>query len=157
MTTHDIEVLLAEDDAADAELILTSLGNDGLRDRVHVVRDGEEALDFLFCRALYAPRASIALPRLVLLDIKLPKVTGLDVLREIKRERRTRAIPVVMLTSSNIERDVQLGYDLGANSYIQKPVEFAEFREKVRLLSAYWLTANIVGARKPFRLETDAD
>ena len=155
MTTHDIEVLLAEDDAADAELILTSLGNDGLRDRVHVVRDGEEALDFLFCRALYAPRASIALPRLVLLDIKLPKVTGLDVLREIKRERRTRAIPVVMLTSSNIERDVQLGYDLGANSYIQKPVEFAEFREKVRLLSAYWLTVNIVGARKPFSHETD--
>ena len=157
MTTHDIEVLLAEDDAADAELILTSLGNDGLRDRVHVVRDGEEALDFLFCRALYAPRASIALPRLVLLDIKLPKVTGLDVLREIKRERRTRAIPVVMLTSSNIERDVQLGYDLGANSYIQKPVEFAEFREKVRLLSAYWLTVNIVGALKPFRPETDVD
>ena len=153
MTGHDIEVLLAEDDAADAELILASLGDDSLADRVHVARDGEEALDFLFCRALYSSRAGLALPRLVLLDIKLPKVTGLDVLREIKREPRTRTIPVVMLTSSNIGRDVQLGYDLGANSYIQKPVDFAEFRETVRLVSAYWLTVNVIGARRPFRHE----
>ena len=153
MTAHDIEVLLAEDDAADAELILASLGDDSLADRVHVARDGEEALDFLFCRALYASRAGLALPRLVLLDIKLPKVTGLDVLREIKREPRTRTIPVVMLTSSNIGRDVQLGYDLGANSYIQKPMDFAEFRETVRLVSAYWLTVNVIGARRPFRHE----
>ena len=157
MTIRDVDVLLAEDDAADAELILTSLGDDGLGDRVHVVRDGEEALDFLFCRAAYASRVSAPLPRLVLLDIKLPKVTGLDVLREIKREPRTRAIPVVMLTSSNLGRDVQLGYDLGANSYIQKPVDFAEFREKVRLLSAYWLTVNIIAARRPFGHEADAD
>ena len=151
MTAHDIEVLLAEDDAADAELILASLGDDSLADRVHVARDGEEALDFLFCRARYASRVGLALPRLVLLDIKLPKVTGLEVLREIKREPRTRTIPVVMLTSSNIGRDVQLGYDLGANSYIQKPVNFAEFRETVRLVSAYWLTVNVIGARRPFR------
>jgi CheY-like chemotaxis protein len=147
---RDVDVLLAEDDAADAELILASLGADGLGDRVHVARDGEEALDFLFCRAAYAWRVGAALPRLVLLDIKLPKVTGFDVLREIKREPRTRTIPVVMLTSSNIGRDVQLGYDLGANSYIQKPVDFAEFREKVRLVSAYWLTVNETGARRKF-------
>lgn len=151
MTVTDIDVLLAEDDAADAELILASLGEDGLGDRVHVARDGEEALDFLFCRATYASRVAAALPRLVLLDIKLPKVTGLDVLRQIKREPRTRLIPVVMLTSSNIGRDVQLGYDLGANSYIQKPMDFAEFRAKVRLVSAYWLTVNEVVTRTDVR------
>ena len=151
MTVADIDVLLAEDDAADAELILASLGEDGLGDRVYVARDGEEALDFLFCRATYASRVTLALPRLVLLDIKLPKVTGLDVLRQIKREPRTRLIPVVMLTSSNIGRDVQLGYDLGANSYIQKPMDFAEFRAKVRLVSAYWLTVNEVVTRLDVR------
>ena len=149
MTTREIDVLLAEDDAADAELVLSSLGEDGLGVRVHIARDGEEALDFLFCRATYAIRVSVAPPRLVLLDIKLPKVTGFDVLRAIKQEPRTRTIPVVMLTSSIIERDVQLGYELGVNSYIQKPVDFTEFREKVRLLSAYWLSVNVSGARRP--------
>jgi len=152
---REIDVLLAEDDAADAELILASLGEDGLDGRVHTVRDGEEALDFLFCRAMYAPRVTALAPRLVLLDIKLPKLTGLEVLRAIKQDPRTRAIPVVMLTSSVIERDVQLGYDFGVNSYIQKPVDFAEFRDRVRLVSAYWLTANITGARRQFGAEAD--
>lgn len=138
-----IDVLLAEDDAADAELILTSLGGVGLADGVHVARDGEEALDFLFCRAEFAARAAIACPRLVLLDIKLPKVTGFDVLREIKHNTRTRLIPVVLLTSSNLARDVTRGYELGANSYVQKPVDFGEFREVVRLVGAYWLTLNV--------------
>lgn len=156
MILREIDVLLAEDDAADAELILASLGEEGLDGRVHTVRDGEEALDFLFCRASYSPRVTALAPRLVLLDIKLPKLTGLEVLRAVKQEPRTRAIPVVMLTSSVIERDVQLGYDLGANSYIQKPVDFAEFRDRVRLVSAYWLTANIIGTRRQLGAEADS-
>ena len=149
MTDRVVDVLLGEDDSADAELILTSLGGDGIADRVHVAQDGEEALDFLFGRATYAARARTAPPRLVLLDIKLPKVTGLDVLRQIKLDPRTRLIPVVMLTSSNIRRDVALGYSLGANSYVQKPVDFDEFRETVRLIGSYWLTLN-VGVAAPF-------
>lgn len=142
MSARDIDVLLAEDDSADAELILTSLGRDGMADRVHVARDGEEALDFVFARAAHVDRISVALPRLVLLDIKLPKVTGLDVLRQIKHDPRTKMIPVVLLTSSNIKRDVALGYELGANSYIQKPVDFGQFRETVQLIGSYWLTVN---------------
>ena len=143
MNALDATVLLAEDDAADVELILTSLGGDGLADRIHVVRDGEEALDFVFCRAAYMGRAAMPPVRLVLLDVKLPKVTGLDVLRHIKRDPRTSTIPVVMLTSSNLGRDVALGYELGANSYVQKPVDFGEFRQTVQLLGSYWLTVNI--------------
>jgi len=138
-----IDVLLAEDDPADAELILTSLGGVGLAERVYVARDGEEALDFLLCRAGFAQREPAPVPRLVMLDIKLPKVTGFDVLRQIKHNPRTRLIPVVLLTSSNLARDVTLGYELGANSYIQKPVDFGEFREVVRLVGAYWLTLNV--------------
>ena len=143
MTPREIDVLLAEDDSADVELILASLGDDIRPDRVHVARDGEEVLDFVFCRAEHADRASVAAPRLVLLDIKLPKVTGLDVLRQIKGDPRTRTIPVVLLTSSNMRRDVALGYAFGANSYVQKPVDFGEFRETVQLVSLYWLTLNV--------------
>ena len=143
MTAVDADVLLAEDDPADAELILTSLGSTGLTDRVHVARDGEEALDFVFGRGAYAAREIAVLPRLVLLDVKLPKVMGLEVVRQIKLDPRTRPVPVVLLTSSNIDRDVALGYEYGANSYVQKPVDFGEFREAVQRLSAYWLTVNV--------------
>ena len=145
MTPGEIDVLLADDDSADAELILTSLGAGSAGRRVHVARDGEEALDFVFCRADYAVRAAVAPPRLVLLDIKLPKVTGLEVLKEIKRHPRTRVIPVVLLTSSNLRRDVALGYAFGANSYVQKPLDFGAFRETVQLLGTYWLTMNVTG------------
>jgi CheY-like chemotaxis protein len=109
MNTREAEVLLAEDNPADAELILESLAGEGLADRVHLARDGEEALDFVFCRGRYAHRTFGAPPRLIVLDVKLPKVTGLEVLRQLKRDPRTRAIPVVMLTSSNIDRDIALG------------------------------------------------
>ena len=140
------DVLLAEDDPADAELIIESLGlgasTTALAERVYVARDGEEALDFIFGRGSFADRSTVAPPRLVLLDIKLPKVGGLEVLRRIKADPRTTAIPVVMLTSSNLVRDVSAVYELGANSFVQKPVDFAEFREAIRLVGMYWLSVN---------------
>ena len=142
MTSVQMDVLLAEDDPADAELIIESLGGDGATRRVHVARDGEEALDLVFGRGGFTHRASLAPPRLVLLDIKLPKVGGLEVLRRIKSDRRTSAVPVVMLTSSNLVHDVSAVYELGANSFVQKPVDFAEFRDAIRLLGLYWLSVN---------------
>ena len=141
-TPLQADVLLAEDDPADAELILESLGGDGTTRRVHVARDGEEALDFVFGRGRYVGRTATGPPRLVLLDIKLPKIGGLEVLRQIKSDPRTAAIPVVMLTSSNLVRDVSMVYELGANSFVQKPVDFAEFRDTIRLLGMYWLSVN---------------
>ncbi|MEO8090127.1 MAG: response regulator [Gemmatimonadales bacterium] len=141
MRAGTVEVLLADDNPADAELIMLSLG-ENLVGRIHHVHDGEEALDFLFCRASYAQRMADAPPRLIVLDIKLPKLSGLEVLQEIKRDPRTRAIPVVLLTSSRLEADVAGGYQLGANSYVQKPVQFDRFRQIVRQLGGYWLAVN---------------
>ena len=142
MDRLNADVVLVEDDSADAELILESLGTAGLGRRVHVSPDGEDALDFVFARRRYVARAAGELPRLVIVDIHAPKVGGLDVLRELKGDERTASVPVVMLTSSNLLRDVTAGYTLGANSYVQKPVDFDEFRETVRLLGLYWLTVN---------------
>jgi len=135
------EVLLAEDSTADAELVLHSLA-DGMPVQLHVVHDGEEALDFLFGRGVYGDRAAAPLPRLVLLDRNLPVVDGLQVLSELRRHPRTWALPVVLLTSSNLEHDVAESYRLGANSFVQKPLEFTKFRELVRRLGEYWLTIN---------------
>lgn len=135
-------MLLAEDNSSDADLILASLAKDSLADAVHVAHDGVEALDFAFCRGSYAQRISEPPLRVVVLDVKLPKVDGFEVLLELKADPRTRAIPVVMLTSSNIERDIARGYMLGANSYLQKPVDFDLFRDTVRQLGRYWLTMN---------------
>jgi two-component system response regulator len=140
VTPQRIDLLLAEDNPSDAELILESLTD--LRDRIFAVRDGEEALDFLFTRVAVADRVLGALPRVVFLDVKLPKIGGFDVLRALRADSRTRTVPVVMLTSSNLERDVARGYELGANSYVQKPVDFDRFRETVRLLGLYWLSTN---------------
>jgi two-component system, response regulator len=137
----DVDVLLAEDNASDAELILHSL-EEQMAGRIHVVHDGEEALDFLFGRGSYAARGSARPPKLVMLDVKLPKVDGLQVLRELRAHRRTWALPVVLLTSSNVVRDVVEGYRLGANSYVQKPVDFVHFRQMVRRLGRYWLAVN---------------
>jgi CheY-like chemotaxis protein len=141
MSPSAVEVLLADDNPADAELIMLSLG-EAIVGRIHHVHDGEEALDFLFCRGRYAPRSSEAPPRLIVLDIKLPKLSGLEVLEEIKRDPRTRAIPAVLLTSSRLAEDVVRGYQLGANSYVQKPVQFERFRQVVRQLGGYWLAVN---------------
>jgi CheY-like chemotaxis protein len=144
-----VDVLLAEDSEADAELVLHSLP-EAAAVRVHHVHDGEEALDFLFGRGPYADRAAAPPPKLVLLDLKLPKVNGLEVLRELRRYPRTGTLPVVLLTSSNEARDVAEAYRLGANSYVQKPVEFLQFRETVRRLGQYWLSVNEPPPRQAF-------
>jgi CheY-like chemotaxis protein len=136
-----VDVLLADDNPADAELIMLSRGEE-IVGRIHHVHDGEEALDFLLCRAAYAHRSFEAPPKLIVLDIKLPKVSGLEVLEEIKRHPRTRVIPAVLLTSSRLEGDVLRAYSLGANSSVQKPVHFERFRQIVRQLGAYWLAVN---------------
>ena len=142
MTPQEVQILLVEDNPADLELTLHALRGNNLANQVQVVRDGEEALDFLFSRGAYANRNPGSAPRLVLLDLKLPKVDGLDVLREIRSNPRTRPIPVVILTSSKEEKDLVVSYKLGINSYIQKPVDFNEFRETVRQLGLYWLLIN---------------
>lgn len=137
-----IEILLAEDCPSDAELIMESLRARMRPDQIHVVHDGEQALDFLFCRGAYAGGQYEPLPRLILLDIKLPRVGGLDVLREVKSSPRTNWIPVVMLSSSRIEEEIARGYQLGANSYVQKPLRYEEFRAVVQQVVDYWLTMN---------------
>ena len=109
---------------------------------IFVVRDGEEALDFLFCRGAFAERSFEHPPKLVLLDLKLPKVDGMEVLKQIKSDPRTKTIPVVVMTSSKEERDLVASYHLGANSYIQKPVDFDQFRETVKTVGLYWLVIN---------------
>jgi two-component system, response regulator len=143
MTSDDVvEILLVEDNPNDEELTLHAFRKYHLTNRLQVVRDGEEALDFIFCRGTYSSRRIQSGPKVVLLDIKLPKVDGLEVLRQIKDDERTRKIPVVLLTSSREERDILAGYTNGANSYIVKPVDFEQFTESVRTLGMYWLLLN---------------
>jgi CheY-like chemotaxis protein len=142
MTRQDIEILLVEDNPDDIELTLHALRQEKVANHIEVVRDGEEALDFLFCRGPYAQRSFERAPRVVLLDLKLPKVDGMEVLREVKKDPRTKAIPVVILTTSRDESDVVNGYQLGANGYVQKPVDFDSFRNLVKQLGLYWLVVN---------------
>ena len=137
-----IELLLAEDNAADAEMTLRALRKNNLANTVHWVKDGEEALDYMFCRNAYAGRSPGSPPKLVLLDIKMPKVDGIEVLRRLKSDATTRSIPVVVMTSSNEERDVMESYRLGVNSYIVKPVEFDSFMETVTKIGLYWVLTN---------------
>jgi two-component system, response regulator len=141
MISGAVEILLVEDDPVDLKMALRELEkNDKLR--IEVARDGEEALDFLFCRGPFAGRSPANPPKLVLLDLKLPKIDGLQVLRELKARPETRAIPVVALTSSKEEADLVRSYQLGVNSYIQKPVDFERFREIMRTVGIYWTTLN---------------
>ena len=119
-----------------------ALRQENLANRIQVVRDGEEALDFIFCRGSFNGRSFDSPPRVILLDLKLPKVDGMEVLREVKSDPRTKAIPVVILTASREEKDLVNGYDLGVNGYIQKPVDFDQFREIVKRLGLYWLVVN---------------
>jgi len=137
----EIEILLVEDNMADAELALHAFKKNKIANHVLHLQDGAEALDFLFSRGAYHGQASHP-PRIVLLDLKLPKIDGLEVLKQIKSNPITKAIPVILLTSSNEERDLVASYQLGVNSYIQKPVNFNEFQEVVRQLGLYWLVVN---------------
>jgi two-component system, response regulator len=139
---QDKVILLVEDNADDELLTLRALQKNYIKNRVVVARDGSEALDYLFGRGEYQGRDTAALPQLVLLDLKLPKVDGLGVLRGIRADDRTRRLPVVILTSSKEDKDLLEGYELGANSYVRKPVDFTAFAEAVRQLGLYWLVLN---------------
>jgi CheY-like chemotaxis protein len=142
MAQDAVEILLVEDNPNDAELTLYALKKHHVANHIEIVRDGAEALDYLFCAGAYAYRRIENGPKMVLLDLKLPKVDGLDVLRRIKADPRTRLIPVVVLTSSREERDIVESYQLGVNSYIVKPVDFEQFTEAVRQLGLYWMLLN---------------
>ncbi len=142
MLEHPVEILLVEDNPNDVELTLHALRKHNIANHIHVVRDGAEALEFIFGPDAGAGRPIRNGPRVILLDLKLPKVDGLEVLRRVKGDHRTRAIPVVVLTSSREERDMVESYELGANSYIVKPVDFQQFTDSVRQLGLYWLLLN---------------
>lgn len=135
-------ILVVEDDENDEALTLRSLRKNNIRGDFFVVRDGMEALDFLFCKNHYADRDPADLPDLILLDIKMPKMNGLEVLRRLRDDKRTHFLPVVMFTSSKEEQDIIQGYKNGANSYVRKPVEFTEFSAAIRDLGLYWLGLN---------------
>jgi CheY-like chemotaxis protein len=145
-----VEVLLVEDDPADVELTLRALRIENVANQIVHLGDGEQALDFLFCRGAFADRSFSRPPRLVLLDLKMPKVDGLEVLRALKADPRTRPIPVVVMTASREEQDLVSSYRLGVNSYIQKPVDFDRFRDVVRQLGLYWLLVNEAAPPKAF-------
>jgi CheY-like chemotaxis protein len=142
MNSLELDILLVEDNQDDMDLAMHALQRGKVANRIFAVRDGEEALDFLFCRGAYAERSFDRPPKLIMLDLKLPKVNGMEVLKLIKSDPRTRTIPVVMMTSSKEERDLVSGYNLGVNSYIQKPVDFDQFRETVKTIGLYWLVIN---------------
>lgn len=142
MTPEKIDIILVEDNTADAELTIRALKKNGIANSLIHLKDGEEALDYIFCRGAYEKRSISDIPKLILLDIKMPKVDGIEVLRKIKSDKRTKIIPVVLLTSSKEEKDIVESYHLGVNSYIVKPVEFDGFVKAVSDLGLYWLLLN---------------
>jgi DNA-binding response OmpR family regulator len=135
-------ILLIEDNSSDEELTLRALKKSNISNTVVVARDGAAALDYLFARGSYADRDTNEMPQVILLDLNLPKISGLDVLRAIRGDARTKLLPVVILTSSKEDNDLVGGYELGANSYIVKPVDFTQFAEAIRQLGLYWLVLN---------------
>lgn len=140
--SQDNTILLIEDNPDDVELTLMAFAQHNLRNQVVVVSDGQEAIDYLFGEGPFAKRNLQSRPRLVLLDLKLPKVDGVEVLRRIRANEKTRYIPVVVLTTSTETPDIRTSYDLGANSYVRKPVDFDEFVSVVQQLGAYWISLN---------------
>jgi len=142
MTGPRRAILLVEDNPDDELLTIRAFNRNHIINQVDVVRDGQEALDYLFCMGRYGDRDPHDLPQVVLLDLKLPKVDGLEVLRRVRKEERMRLLPIVILTSSSEESDIVASYDLGANSYVRKPVDFAEFATAVREVGLYWMMLN---------------
>lgn len=140
--TEPVDLLLIEDQPSDAELALRALRKLDLGERTHLVEDGATALDFVFGRNDYAGRSVTETPALILLDLKLPKVSGHEVLRTLKADDRTKHIPVIVLSSSKEDRDVRRCYELGVNSYVVKPVDFGQFTETVQRIGTYWLKTN---------------
>jgi two-component system, response regulator len=136
------EILLVEDNADDADLTLRALQKNNIANKVVIARDGAEALDYLACSGSFAGRSPCEQPALILLDLKLPKIDGLEVLRRLRANPETQFLPVVILTSSKEERDLVSGYALGANAYVRKPVDFIQFSEAVRALGLFWLVLN---------------
>jgi len=137
-----VEILIVEDNPLDAELTLRALKNNNIANNIYVAEDGEEALDFFFCRKSFKGRSFHNPPRVVLLDLKLPKFSGLEVLRQVKKDKRTSHIPIVIVTSSREEPDMKEAYELGVNSYVVKPVNFDQFLNAMSSLGLYWLLVN---------------
>ena len=135
-------ILLVEDNPTDEALVLRAFKKYNLSAKIIVVRDGAEAVDFIFCQGAYKDRDPRDVPQLILLDMKLPKLSGLEVLRQIRANEHTRLLPVIMLTSSKEEQDLMESYRSGANSYVRKPIEYDQFLEAIRELSLYWLKVN---------------
>jgi len=142
MEQNSVDILLVEDNLNDAELALRALKKSGVANNIFVVNDGEDALDFLYCRKKYESRNPNHTPKIILLDLKLPKVNGLEVLRILKADEGKKMIPIIVLTSSDQEKDMIESYKLGVNSYIQKPVDFDQFIASVNQLGMYWLLLN---------------
>lgn len=147
METRKIDILLVEDNPDDADLTIRALKKNGLASSIIHLQDGEEALDFIFCKGVYSDRVFEEMPKLLILDLKMPKVDGIEVLRQVKSDARTRAMPVVLFTSSNEERDITKSYQSGVNSYIVKPVEFESFVKVVSNVGLYWLSLNQIPHR----------
>lgn len=141
---HTVDILLVEDDAVDAEITLRALEKANVRDQIHVVEDGVEALEFIYATGAYSERTVSNFPKLILLDLNLPKVSGLQVLEKIKADKQTKQIPIVVLTSSQEKGDLAKSYDLGANSYIVKQVDFNTFTDNIAQVVIYWLLMNML-------------
>ena len=144
MQSQTVEIILVEDNEHDADLTIRALRKENLGNHLIHLEDGEQALDFLFARGAYAGRQGLALPKVILLDIKMPKVDGIEVLRQVRANEETKRIPVVIMTSSAQEKDLVASYELGVNSYVVKPVQFEDFQKAVSQLGLYWLLANKV-------------
>jgi len=142
MKVNEVEILLVEDNPQDAELTVRALKKQKLVNNIFMVKDGAEAMDFIFCRGPYSGKSTTSALKVILLDLKLPKVDGLEVLKAIKADKRTRSIPVVIVTSSKEDPDIKTAYELGANSYVVKPVGFEAFVESMNNLGLYWLLIN---------------
>jgi two-component system response regulator len=148
---NEVEILLVEDNMNDAELIIRSLRTVNLANHLVHVKDGAEALDFIFAKGAYADREIANVPKVILLDIKMPKVDGIEVLRQIRTNPQTKTTPVVIMTSSKEEQDIVKSYELGVNSFVVKPVNFSDFAKAVSRLGMYWVLTN----QPPFQLSTN--